>query len=190
MYVRLSSRVVCRPPPISWGTFAQSGHIFVFEEQESRIRRWTDGILWSPSRILDGFLLYRGLDEARISTGSRQLIPPSEQAPHPAGPFESEVYGSLADSYPFKPDGFLKKTTTVKLEGQCWRLVSYYWANDVRLGLLRPPLQDIALQSVLPIEVVRQELQGECDIPCTASGDSNYYSRIHGVRLQHLMSPS
>jgi len=34
-----------------------SGSIFVFDEEESGIRRWTDGCFWSPSRILGNFLV-------------------------------------------------------------------------------------------------------------------------------------
>lgn len=30
----------------------RSGSVFVFDEHNSGIRRWTDGLLWSPSRIL------------------------------------------------------------------------------------------------------------------------------------------
>lgn len=40
----------------------RSGSVFVFDEQESGIRRWTDGRLWSPSRILGNFLIYRELE--------------------------------------------------------------------------------------------------------------------------------
>ncbi|KAJ7720053.1 Gti1/Pac2 family-domain-containing protein, partial [Mycena metata] len=36
-----------------------SGAVFVFDEAESGIKRWTDGCFWSPSRILGNFLLYR-----------------------------------------------------------------------------------------------------------------------------------
>lgn len=36
-----------------------SGSVFVFDEDESGIKRWTDGFFWSPSRILGNFLLYR-----------------------------------------------------------------------------------------------------------------------------------
>ena len=43
----------------------RSGSVFVFDEQESGIKRWTDGKLWSPSRILGNFLIYREL-EAKI----------------------------------------------------------------------------------------------------------------------------
>jgi len=40
----------------------RSGSVFVFDEQESGIRRWTDGRLWSPSRIMGNFLVYRELE--------------------------------------------------------------------------------------------------------------------------------
>jgi hypothetical protein len=35
----------------------QSGAVFVFDEQESGIKRWTDGLIWSPSRIIGNFLV-------------------------------------------------------------------------------------------------------------------------------------
>ena len=41
----------------------RSGSVFVFDEQESGIKRWTDGRLWSPSRILGNFLIYRELEK-------------------------------------------------------------------------------------------------------------------------------
>jgi hypothetical protein len=34
-----------------------SGAVFLFDEHESGIKRWTDGIVWSPSRILGNFLV-------------------------------------------------------------------------------------------------------------------------------------
>lgn len=38
-----------------------SGAVFVFDE-ETGIKRWTDGLAWSPSRTLGNFLVYRELD--------------------------------------------------------------------------------------------------------------------------------
>ncbi|KAI7907381.1 Gti1/Pac2 family-domain-containing protein [Cokeromyces recurvatus] len=40
----------------------RSGAVYVFDERESGIRRWTDGFIWSPSRILGNFLIYRELE--------------------------------------------------------------------------------------------------------------------------------
>ncbi len=35
----------------------RSGSVFIFDEQRSGIKRWTDGLFWSPSRILQNFLV-------------------------------------------------------------------------------------------------------------------------------------
>lgn len=37
-------------------TMIKSGAVFVFSVEESGIKRWTDGLLWSPSRIVGNFL--------------------------------------------------------------------------------------------------------------------------------------
>jgi Gti1/Pac2 family transcription factor len=37
----------------------KSGAVFVFGVEESGIKRWTDGLLWSPSRIVGNFLVSR-----------------------------------------------------------------------------------------------------------------------------------
>lgn len=35
----------------------KSGAVFVFSVEESGIRRWTEGLAWSPSRIVGNFLV-------------------------------------------------------------------------------------------------------------------------------------
>jgi hypothetical protein len=35
----------------------KSGAVFVFDEHESNIKRWTDGMSWSPSRIYGNYLV-------------------------------------------------------------------------------------------------------------------------------------
>ncbi|CAO1635815.1 unnamed protein product [Sympodiomycopsis kandeliae] len=67
----------------------RSGSVFVFDERESGIKRWTDGLLWSPSRILWNFLVYRqiekrsgkGTDASRQSSGP--LTTPGEMTIDP-----------------------------------------------------------------------------------------------------------
>ena len=44
----------------------RSGSVFVFNEVESGIKRWTDGRLWSPSRIYGNFLIYRELESKGV----------------------------------------------------------------------------------------------------------------------------
>ncbi|KAI8966935.1 Gti1/Pac2 family-domain-containing protein [Mycotypha africana] len=43
----------------------KSGAIFCFDEKESGIKRWTDGLVWSPSRIMGNFLVYRELESKK-----------------------------------------------------------------------------------------------------------------------------
>nr|CDI56277.1 conserved hypothetical protein [Melanopsichium pennsylvanicum 4] len=50
----------------------QSGTIFVFDEAESSIKRWTDGMIWSPSRILNNFLVYREVEKKDPKPASDQ----------------------------------------------------------------------------------------------------------------------
>lgn len=54
----------------------RSGSVFVFDEQESGIRRWTDGRLWSPSRILGNFLIYRELERRPTTTTNSMMLGP------------------------------------------------------------------------------------------------------------------
>lgn len=49
-----------------------SGTIFVFDEVESSIKRWTDGMIWSPSRILNNFLVYREVEKKDPKPASDQ----------------------------------------------------------------------------------------------------------------------
>jgi hypothetical protein len=54
-----------------------SGAVFVFGVEESGMRRWTDGRLWSPSRIDGNFLVYREMNE---KSGSLRKFDRSEES--------------------------------------------------------------------------------------------------------------
>jgi len=114
-----------------------SGSVFVFDEVESGIKRWTDGFFWSPSRILGNFLLYRETDKR--GAGHRIARPDpdmSDQSTHNDAKVEGQslsrpktdnavmgvdkhkertLVGSLTNSYKFKPDGLMKKVSSL-----CW----------------------------------------------------------------------
>ena len=107
-----------------------SGSVFVFDEDESGIKRWTDGFFWSPSRILGNFLLYRETEkrgaghrsarsDAAASTeepdGVKQegqtLSRPKSESNRLGIDRQREriLVGSLTNSYKFKPGGMMKK---------------------------------------------------------------------------------
>jgi hypothetical protein len=111
-----------------------SGSVFVFDEDESGIKRWTDGFFWSPSRILGNFLLYRETDkrgaghrgvrsdssdandqsqynvDGARSDGASLSRPKGEKSQMGLDRHrERTLVGSLTNSYKFKPDGLMKK---------------------------------------------------------------------------------
>ncbi len=111
-----------------------SGSVFVFDEDESGIKRWTDGFFWSPSRILGNFLLYRETekrgaghrgtrndgDQADPAIGDAPAVAKSEgqTLSRPRGETtrlginrqrERSLVGSLTNSYKFKAGGMMKQ---------------------------------------------------------------------------------
>ncbi|CAI4059959.1 Mit1p SKDI_05G0630 [Saccharomyces kudriavzevii IFO 1802] len=59
-----------RPYEIERPYLIVSGSIFVFIEEISGIKRWTDGVSWSPSRISGKFLIYKELDKENSNVNS------------------------------------------------------------------------------------------------------------------------
>ncbi|KIX06408.1 uncharacterized protein Z518_04384 [Rhinocladiella mackenziei CBS 650.93] len=171
------SHVPRRPHDRERSTLIRSGSIFIYEENASGIKRWTDGVTWSPSRILGNFLVYRELDKpfppgekkrAMKKQQRRPSRPGESYARSDAGSFsdgqsgsygpertttaeqERQLIGSLVDSYGFKQDGLVKKTMSVTVQGVTHHLVSYYHVNDVLSNQLRTPSQTENLQYIRP----------------------------------------
>ena len=178
-----------RPHDRERAALIKSGSIFIYEENASGIKRWTDGVAWSPSRILGNFLIYRELekpfppgekkramkrkresipgepyprqdsDENEGGSQITQITPPS---PNVVGSetkselpgndqdkeLERSLIGSLVDSYGFRPDGLVKKTMSISVNGISHHMVSYYKVDDVKNSVLPRPLSDPRLQNI------------------------------------------
>ncbi|KAK3357464.1 Gti1/Pac2 family-domain-containing protein [Lasiosphaeria hispida] len=167
-----------RPHDRERGDLIRSGNVFIYQEDSSGIKRWTDGYNWSPSRILGNFLIYRELDRAfppgekkkamkkKANANSRGSVSKDPRAPShsndgsyggmpsPNPPAQSEIdrtlIGSLVDSYAFKEDGLIKKTISVTINEINHHMVSYYTMTDVKSGLLRMVHEDPLFQAIYP----------------------------------------
>ncbi|KAI8066954.1 Gti1/Pac2 family-domain-containing protein [Gilbertella persicaria] len=149
----------------------RSGSIFVFDERESGIKRWTDGRVWSPSRILGNFLIYRELDkkatgEKRMSNNSNIMSSPARRSFSLDNTIidrnkERQLIGSLSDSYRFKEDGLIKKTMSVIVNGVAQHLISYYDPNEVLQEKLRSPssVPELASLEISPELLVKQNFR-------------------------------
>ena len=174
------SHVPRRPHDRERNSLIRSGSIFIYEENASGIKRWTDGVTWSPSRILGNFLVYRELDKPfppgekkkAHKVKNRRPTRPGEPYPRPESTgdsysptathattfgndrapteIERQLIGSLIDSYGFKADGLVKKTMSVTVQGVTHHLVSYYNIHDVIANQLRTPSQLPELQYLRP----------------------------------------
>jgi len=119
-HVAPSSEVVDLPSP----SLITPGSVFVFDEEESKICRWTDGRIWSPSRICGNFLVYRELFR---KLSNEKCLTPKEKAKMKNGSglkdkalkerIEKDnlvVMGCMKGTFVLKKDGLVKKTICVK----------------------------------------------------------------------------
>ena len=89
------SHISRRPHDRERASLIKSGHVFVYEESSSGIKRWTDGVSWSPSRILGNFLIYRELDKP-FKPGEKKRAMKKRTVD---GNLKSETTTAGADSY-------------------------------------------------------------------------------------------
>ncbi|KAG0339934.1 hypothetical protein BG000_001019, partial [Podila horticola] len=98
--------------------------VFVFDEGEAKICRWTDGRIWSPSRICGNFLVYHELyrklpeqkcrtawDKANMRDGHGLKDKALQKKVEQDG---LVVLGSRKGTFVLKKDGLIKKTICVK----------------------------------------------------------------------------
>ncbi|KAI9684315.1 MAG: hypothetical protein M1822_005788 [Bathelium mastoideum] len=71
----------------------RSGAIFIYEENASGIKRWTDGKNWSPSRILGNYLLYREVND-NIDPKDKKKAKKSRKGKHEFGEERSPAHSS------------------------------------------------------------------------------------------------
>ena len=98
-----------RPHDRERSSLIKSGCVFIYEENASGIKRWTDGVPWSPSRILGNFLVYRELmkpfppgEKKRATKRNKRPAKPGEPYPRPGG--ETGSQSSLGMMSPTSPE--------------------------------------------------------------------------------------
>ncbi|KAL9595157.1 MAG: hypothetical protein Q9219_006613 [cf. Caloplaca sp. 3 TL-2023] len=134
----------------------KSGSVFVWDEREAGMRRWTDGKSWSASRVSGSFLTYREMEGKRGGTG---FVPPL--AASRAGKTPESTRGSDSDlempqedgpdGYRYKPDGLMKQSFSITTSsGNHLHLISYYSRSHPNAQALNNPTSDPALRHIRP----------------------------------------
>ncbi|TPX48006.1 hypothetical protein SeMB42_g03140 [Synchytrium endobioticum] len=102
-------------------TYIKSGSVFIWTEDETGVRRWTDGKQWTTSRIDGPFLTYHEVVERHQPLKSCTI----------------------------KENGLIKRAMSITArDGRKHRMVSYYTEENVRSNSLPLPTQDPDLADV------------------------------------------
>ena len=129
----------------------RSGSVFVWDEREAGMRRWTDGKSWSASRVSGSFLTYREMEGKRGSTSFVQSGSRATKTPDSGNGEEPADGEEGPDGYRYKPDGLMKQSFSITTtQGQHLHLISYYSRSSPTSNILRQPSQDPNLASIQP----------------------------------------
>lgn len=158
-----------------------SGNIFIYEEQASGIKRWTDGVTWSPSRILGNFLVYRELEKPFPPGEKKRAMKRNARPRPPPSSRPGEPYAKPASSSGYSPE--TPTASTVQGENRNQQsdaerelfgsLVDSYGFKDK--GLVKKTMSvtvNKVTHHLVSYYTVQQVLDGELETP--------------GIRLPHI----
>ncbi|PVI07527.1 hypothetical protein DM02DRAFT_649007 [Periconia macrospinosa] len=127
----------------------KSGSVFVWDEREAGMRRWTDGKSWSASRVSGSFLTYREMEGKRGGSNLSQPAPKRASGKSPDGSATGDSEGEGPDGYRYKPDGLMKQSFSITTSsGQHLHLISYYTRSNNQP--LTQPSTDPSLRHIRP----------------------------------------
>ncbi|KAI9685916.1 MAG: hypothetical protein M1822_004194 [Bathelium mastoideum] len=129
----------------------RSGSVFVWDEREAGMRRWTDGKSWSASRVSGSFLTYREMEGKRGGGfPSSQKRGNSKDGNKDAGS-DADMADDGPDGYRYKPDGLMKQSFSITTQsGQHLHLISYFARSHPEAQELKQPTQDPHLNKIRP----------------------------------------
>ncbi|KAL2171467.1 hypothetical protein VTG60DRAFT_2875 [Thermothelomyces hinnuleus] len=124
----------------------RSGSVFVWDEREAGMRRWTDGKSWSASRVAGSFLTYREMEGKRGNAfGGRRG---AGKTPDSGRGSDEDHDDGEPDGYRYKPDGLTKQSFSItNAAGQHLHLIAYYARGPLDLPL---PTTDPSLRHIVP----------------------------------------
>jgi hypothetical protein len=142
----------------------RSGSVFVWDEREAGMRRWTDGKSWSASRVSGSFLTYREMEGKR---GGNSVPPPNKQSDMHAEPPPPEETDEGPDGYRYKPDGLMKQSFSITTsQGQHLHLISYFARSHATAPGLNQPSTDPSLRGIRPQKGMYPESsEGQSNVP-------------------------
>lgn len=177
----------------------RSGSVFVWDEREAGMRRWTDGKSWSASRVSGSFLTYREMEGKRGGHVGR-----GGKSPDSKGSDDNDDGEEGPDGYRYKPDGLMKQSFSITTSGgQHLHLISYYARSHPTAQGLKQPSTDPTLSHIRPQKGLYPEssVNDQQNLPAVTRGpmpDAGYavapmsmppFGRGGAVAPQYLPAP-
>lgn len=153
----------------------RSGSVFVWDEREAGMRRWTDGKSWSASRVSGSFLTYREMEGKRgggFNAGRRG----SNKTPESGRGSDEDHDNDEPEGYRYKADGLMKQSFSITTStGQHLHLISYYSRPQHGQPDLPQPTNDPALRHIVPVKGMYPE---------SSMGETNQTPALTRVPMQ------
>lgn len=128
----------------------RSGSVFVWDEREAGMRRWTDGKSWSASRVSGSFLTYREM-EGKRGGGFGSNRRGSNKSPESGRGSDEDHENDEPEGYKYKTDGLMKQSFSITTSaGQHLHLISYYSRQIHGQPELLQPMTDPSLRHIVP----------------------------------------
>lgn len=159
----------------------RSGSVFVWDEREAGMRRWTDGKSWSASRVSGSFLTYREMEGKRgggFGTSRR-----SNKSPDSGRVSDDDMDDNEPEGYRYKADGLMKQSFSITTStGQHLHLISYYARPQHGQPEMQQPTNDPALRAIVPVKGMYPE---------SSMGESNQTPALTRAPMQqpYMMAP-
>lgn len=126
----------------------RSGSVFVWDEREAGMRRWTDGKSWSASRVSGSFLTYREMEGKRGGGFGT-----SRRAGKDGRMSDEDLDDGEPEGYRYKADGLMKQSFSITTSNnQHLHLISYYSRPQPGQAELPQPTNDPNLRSIVPMK--------------------------------------
>lgn len=148
------------------------GSVFVWDEREAGMRRWTDGKSWSASRVSGSFLTYREMEGKRggggpaLGGGRRG----AGRTPDSSRGSDEDHDSGEVDGYRYKVDGLTKQSFSIATsDDHHLHLISYHSRAPQDHHNLPLPTTDPNLRHIVPMKGLYPESSmNETPVPALA----------------------
>ncbi|KAK0367594.1 Gti1/Pac2 family protein [Colletotrichum limetticola] len=167
----------------------RSGSVFVWDEREAGMRRWTDGKSWSASRVSGSFLTYREMEGKRGSGFGGGRRGAGKTPDSGCGSDEDQEDGE-PEGYGYKADGLMKQSFSITTStGQHLHLISYCSRPHPGSPELQQPSTDAQFRHITPIKGMYPESSLHDSNPTPALARGLMLQQTPYMTQQHPQQP-